>query len=155
LTEELPGGWTLAKLQAKSPEERFNVWSNARRLGTTEALRLVRFIQESGLDYAPRGGISLSDPRVIEMQEIIESPEGRRSCLDAVAKGLPALAGVEPLIVAQMRSRYGAHSQMTLTAGSLVGEVMTSLGYRKAPGRKMPEGSVAKTAAFWTKNSRV
>jgi hypothetical protein len=149
LTEQLPAGWTLEKLQAKTPEERFNAWSNARGKGTPEALRLVRFIQDSGLDYHPSGGISLSDPRVIEMKEIIESPEGRKACLEALAEGLPALAGVEPLIVAQMGARYGAFSQMTLTAGGLVAEVMTALGYRKAPARKMPPGSVAKTAAFW------
>lgn len=128
MSEELAGGWTRKKLEAKSPEERYTVWHNARRAATPEALQLATFIETSGLDYAPSGGISLSDPRVLEMRAIIEAPEGRRACLDANERGLPALAGVEPLIVAQMGRRYGAFSQMTLTAGGLVAEVMYSLG---------------------------
>lgn len=60
---QLAGGWTLEKLQAKSDEERFNVWVNARAKGTPDALELARFIEESGLNYAPTGGISLIFPR--------------------------------------------------------------------------------------------
>ncbi|MDX2336260.1 hypothetical protein [Brevundimonas vesicularis] len=146
---QLAGGWTLEKLQAKSAEERFNVWVNARAKGTSEATELARFIEQSGLDYAPSGGISMSDPRVIEMDDIISSAEGQAACLQATADGLPALAGVEPMIVEQMGSRYGSFSMMTVTAGSLVGSLMLSKGYKIASQKKMPEGSVAKTAAFW------
>ncbi len=145
----LAGGWTLEKLWAKSPEERFNVWHNARRLGTPEALELANFIAHSGLDYAETGGISLSDPRVIEMDEVIKSDVGRQACLSATSNGLPALAGVEPMIVAKLGDRYGAHSQMTVTAGSLVGEVMYSMGYKVTGRKQMPAGSVAKSAAIW------
>lgn len=146
---QLAGGWTLEKLQAKSAEERFNVWVNAQAKGTLEATELARFIEQSGLDYAPCGGISMSDPRVIEMDDIISSSEGQAACLQATADGLPALAGVEPMIVEQMGSRYGSFSMMTVTAGSLVGSLMLSKGYKIASQKKMPEGSVAKTAAFW------
>jgi hypothetical protein len=146
---ELAGGWTLEKLQAKSAEERFNVWVNARAKGTPEADELARFIELSGLNYAPSGGISMSDPRVIEMDEIISSPKGQAACLQATADGLPALAGVEPMIVGQMGARYGSFSMMTVTAGSLVGGLMLGQGYKIASQKKMPEGSVAKTAAFW------
>ncbi|QUD90358.1 hypothetical protein [Phenylobacterium montanum] len=149
LTEGLAGGWTIEKLKARSPEERYTVWRNALRKGTPEALQLARAIEGSGLDYAEKGGISMSDPRVLEMRDIIESADGRKACIQATAAGLPALAGVEPLIVAKMGNRYGAFSQMTVTAGSLVGEIMPSLGYRISGQRKMPDGSVAQTAAFW------
>jgi hypothetical protein len=147
--KQLAGGWTFEKLQAKTPEERFNVWVNARRLGTPEALELATFIEGCGLDYGPTGGISMSDPRVVEMDEIINSDAGRTACLKAVQNGEPALSGVERLIVAQMKDRYGAHSQMTVTAGSLVGMLMYSLGYEKGRSRSMPEGSVATQAATW------
>jgi hypothetical protein len=146
---QLAGGWTLEKLEAKTPEERFNVWSNARIKGTPEADELARFIEESGLNYAPTGGISMSDPRVLEMRDVIESAEGEEACLKATADGLPALAGVEPMIVERMGSRYGQFSMMTVTAGSIVGELMLSRGFKTEGQKKMPEGSVAQTAAFW------
>ena len=91
----------------------------------------------------------MSDPRVIEMREIIESDEGRAACLKATETGLPALAGVEPMIVERMGGRYGAFSQMTVTAGSIVGELMLSRGYKIVGRKKMPEGAVATTAAMW------
>lgn len=154
MNAHLAGGWTLEKLKAKSPEDRFNVWVNARRRNTPEALELARVIEESGLDYAETGGISMSDPRVIEMDKIIHSEAGRKACVNAVQNGQPALAGAEPLIVTQMGSRYGAHSQMTVTAGSLIGLLMYSFGYERGPNRKMPDGSVARTAATWTHRKR-
>ena len=149
MTEQLAGGWTLAKLQARSSEDRFNIWENARRQGTEAALTLAKFIEDSGLDYAPKGGISMSDPRVIEMNDIITSKDGRKACVAAADSGRPALAGVEPLIKNQMGSRYNSGSQITVTAGSLVGMLMYSLGYAKGPPRPMPEGSIAKSAATW------
>ena len=143
------GGWNYERLAAKTAEERYNLWRNATSKDTIEAQDLARFIEASGLDYAPTGGISMSDPRVVEMRDVIESPEGVAACLEATALGLPALAGVEPMIVAKMQTRYGSFSQMTVTAGSIVGELMLSKGYRIGAQKKMPGGSVAKTAAFW------
>lgn len=72
------GGRTREKLEAKTSEERFRVWSNARAKGPLEAEELARFIEESGLNYAPFGGVSMSDPRVLEMRAVIESPEGEQ-----------------------------------------------------------------------------
>ena len=54
------------------------------------------------------------------------------------------------MIVARMGDRYGRYSMMTVTAGSIVGELMMAKGYRVSGQKKMPEGSIAKTAAFWT-----
>ncbi len=149
MTQPLAGGWTLERLRARTPEERHTIWRNAMAAATPQALALARFIETAGLAFAPTGGIGMSDPRVLEMRAVIESPEGRRTCVAAVQDGLPALAGVEPMIVARMGERYGAFSQMTLTAGAIVAEVMTALGYRKVQPRRMPAGSVARTAAFW------
>jgi hypothetical protein len=145
----LAGGWTHERLAAKTAEERYNVWVNAKAKGAPEAQELARFIEASGLEYAPTGGISMSDPRVLEMRDVIESAEGQAACLKATAEGLPALAGVEPMIVERMGGRYGQFSMMTVAAGSIVGELMLSKGYKIEKQKKMPEGSVAKTAACW------
>lgn len=96
----------------------------------------------------------MSDPRVLEMRGIIESPAGVSACIAATEQGLPALAGVEPMIIEKMSSRYGSFSQMTLTAGGIVGEVMRRQGYDIADTRgKMPPGSVAQMAACWVLRS--
>ena len=88
------------------------------------------------------------------MEEIIWSPEGKRRIVEANEAGLPALAGVEPLIVADLGDRYHPHDLGTADAGSIVGEVMRHLGYELAGHAKMPVGSVAKTAAIWKLRAR-
>lgn len=147
--EALAGGWTRSKLRAKTLAERYTIWENAKSKGTPDALQLAIVIEQLGEPYGPAGGISMSDPRVLEMRDIIEAPEGRAACLDTTRAGEPALAGVEPMIVAAMGPRYGSFSQMTVTAGSIVGELMRSEGYEVSGQRKMPAGSIAKTAAVF------
>jgi hypothetical protein len=90
--EQLAGGRTFEKLKAKSPDERYTIWHNARRLATPEALRLAQFIETSGLDYAPSGGISLSDPRMLKMRAIIASTKGRQARLEALTVASPRLS---------------------------------------------------------------
>jgi len=87
------------------------------------------------------------DPR--ETEEAINSPEGKEACLSATADGLPALAGVEPLIAAKLGAHYGAHDGLTVPAGYQVDTLMRQLGYKETGKGVMPEGSVAKTAAVW------
>jgi hypothetical protein len=53
------------------------------------------------------------------------------------------------MIVERMGSRYGQISMTTVTADSIVGELMLSKGFKIGSQKKMPEGSVAQTAAFW------
>lgn len=149
MTEVYAGGWTVEKLKAQTAEGRYTIWDRARKLGTPEGDALAHVIATLDVPYAETGGISMSDPRVLEMRDIIESPEGRISCEQATADGLPALAGVEPTLRERMGDRYGAFSQITITAGSIVGELMRSLGYEIISQKPMPEGSVAQTATVW------
>ena len=44
---------------------------------------------------------------------------------------------------------YRGGNMATVTAGSLVGELMRSLGYKKVGQKPMPPGSVAKSASLW------
>ena len=147
--EPLAGNWTRAKLRGKTAAERYTIWEHAKRKATPDTLHLAATIEALGLPYGPDGGISMDDPRVLEMRDIIESPEGREACLEKTRAGQPALAGVEPMLVKAMGARYGGFSQITVTAGSIVGELMRSEGYDVVGQRKMPPGSVAKTAAIF------
>jgi hypothetical protein len=71
-------------------------------------------------------------------------PRGRRP-----STGLPALAGVEPLIVEGLGKRYHSHDQGTANAGYLVALLMRHLGYVEAGHGNMSDGSIAKTAYKW------
>jgi hypothetical protein len=61
------------------------------------------------------------------MEEIIWSPLGRQSALDAVGNGLPALAGVDPLISADLGNQYTPHNSGTVNAGYILAGLMGTL----------------------------
>ncbi|RWL98466.1 MAG: hypothetical protein E5X80_03230 [Mesorhizobium sp.] len=63
------------------------------------------------------------------MEEIAWSTEGKKLMVEAAEAGLPALAGIEPLIVADLGPLYHPHDLGTADAGSIVGQVMRHLGY--------------------------
>ena len=101
------------------------------------------------------GGLTEKHPIYIEMHEIASSPEGRAAALKAVAEGLPAMAGVDPLLQQKMGSRYSADQQMTMNAGYIVAGVRRTLGYEMAAkSAPLPENCVAKTAATWRPKGR-
>lgn len=70
----------------------------------------------------------------------------------ATIDGLPALAGVEPLIREELGPLYSAANEATCQAGYLVTGRMEALGWMHS-GREvnMPNGSVAKTAILFRK----
>src|SRR5262245_26579394 len=139
---------TIEKLKAMTPERRATLYENARKRLDQGGQAVIDLINSSGLPLRS-GGITFSDPVHIRMEEIIWSPEGKKLLVQATEAGLPALAGVEPLIVADLGDRYHPHDLGTVDAGSIVGEVMRHLGYELVDRKPMPEGSVAKTAAVW------
>ncbi len=151
MTDKLPGKLTVEMLEAMTAKERENLWINARSNSSPEAAYLVTVIESLGLPYSEDGGMRLNSPIALKMNDIITSPAGTKMCLEATEKGLPALAGVDRELNAALGVDYRAQNQATQTAGYLVGNLMISLGYRISGQRKMPDGCVAKTAAFWTK----
>ena len=104
----LPANWTLKKLEVLSPKDRNRLYESvkATRIGTEEdRVALLEAIMDSGpIDGRTAG--TANDPFHLEMEEIVNSPDGRRACLDATAQGLPALAGVEPMLVAHFGDKY-------------------------------------------------
>jgi hypothetical protein len=88
------------------------------------------------------------------MEEIVNSKEGRAACVKATEDGLPALAGVEHMIVAEVGDLYGQKYMATQWAGYVVGTLMKSLNYEQIGQKAMPPGSVAKTAAIWARKRR-
>jgi hypothetical protein len=80
-------------------------------------------IDASGLALSS-GGMRITDPTYIRMREIIWS--NRAGAIEAMANGLPALAGVEPLIANELGDRYHPHDLGTANAGSLIAELIAS-----------------------------
>lgn len=144
---------TIEMLTQMTPEQRAQMYQNALERLDSGGREVVDLIDSSGLPLRS-GGMKMTDPVYLRMEEIIWSVDGKKAMVEATEAGLPALAGVEPLIVGDLGNRYQPHDLGTVSAGSIVGEVMRHLGYEKQPDAKMPEGSVAKTAATWKPISR-
>lgn len=96
------------------------------------------------------GGLPREHPTIQEIEEIIRSDEGRTAGRASSDQGLPAMAGVDPILSAALGSKYGGHAT-TSWAGTLMAKVMAEAGYVQTRKKPMPVGCVAKTAAFFEK----
>jgi hypothetical protein len=141
---------TLEKIVAMTPQARRNLYNNALKLGTAEAKLVVKLIADNRLLASNAGGLPHEDPIILEMEEIIQSTAGRAAAKAASDDGLPAMAGVDPLLQDALGEDYGTFDT-TNWAGSLVAIEMESMGYVQTKKKKMPDGCVAKTAAFFEK----
>jgi hypothetical protein len=144
---------TVEKLKRMTPEQRATLYENARKRLDQGGREVMNLIDSLGLPLRS-GGMSLSDPVYVRMEEIVWSAEGKKACIMATEIGSPALAGVELLIVEDLGDRYHPHNDGTKSAGGIVGELMRHLGYEHAGHGDMPPGSVAKTAALWRPRKR-
>jgi hypothetical protein len=138
--------WTIEKLAAMPVAKRHQLYKNAKKAGGAESLALALLLEQSGLPLSDNTPVRGDDPLVIRMHEIINSDEGVRRMLAAIDGGSPPLAGVDPLIAASLGVDYGKHNETTSWAGQLVWEKMSSLGYKKAGQRSLPDGCVARSA---------
>lgn len=141
--------YTTDKLKAMTANDRLSLRNNAVSKGTPEALEIVRQIDELKLPLGS-GGLTEDHPLYQEMYEIIMSPEAKVLALKAVGAGLPAMAGIDPLLQERMGKRYNNEQQMTVNAGYITGSVMISAGYEKdKEGVSLPKGCVARSSTTW------
>ncbi|MBT3787096.1 MAG: hypothetical protein HN725_00420 [Alphaproteobacteria bacterium] len=142
--------WTEDRVKVLSSSDRRNLYENAKSHGSPEGDALVELIKRVGLSDQKHSGIDMDDPLFFRIHEIINSPVGRDAAVNAAKDGLPALAGVDPLVSADLKQDYGKHNMTTHTAGSLVAILMRELGYREA-GRSaaLPDNCVARSGQIW------
>lgn len=146
----MPKQWTLDEVKAMPTGKRADLYKSAGRLAhTADGATLKKMIEECGLPYSDSKALTLDDPITMKMWEVINSDEGKRLAIEGTQKGLPALALIDPLLQKALGVDYGAHNHATNRAGILVGDLMLSKGYKQIGVRKMPAGSIAKTAAMW------
>lgn len=83
------------------------------------------------------------------MAEIIASPEARSACIEATLDGLPAIAGIDPLLHEAFGAAYRKSDEAIVTAASLVAKLMRGLGYVEAGSKSLPGRYVARSGVFW------
>jgi hypothetical protein len=134
-----------------TPDARAILYQNAMKRLDEGGQAIVDLIKLNNLSLSS-GDILSSDPDYIRMDEIIwaHKPEA----LEAVEAGLPALAGIEPFICAELGDRYHPQNGGTINAGYLTAGLMRHLGFIDNGPGQMPPGSIAKTAMKWKLRSR-
>jgi hypothetical protein len=138
--------WTIEKLKAKTPSERLTLYKNAVKLGDA-GKELISLLDEAGLPYSDDESLKGSDPLTLKIADIAFSPEGTAAMRDAIDKGMPPMAGLDPLLSEAVGNDYGPHNSSTNWAGRIAAERMERLGFRKT-GKKatLPSGCIARTA---------
>jgi len=145
--------YTLEDLKLMSPEERSTLYRNAVKRLEKGGQSIVDLIDASGLPLRS-GGMCMTDPVYLRIEEIVWSPAGRDAALAATERGLPALAGIDPMLQAELGMQYSPHDMGTMNAGYIVGELMRHLGFVDAGQGKLPDNCVAKTAMRWKPHRR-
>lgn len=138
--------WSDEAIARLSHHDRHALWNNAKRLGADE---LVAQIESSGLPFADPKGVTLDGTIGRAMARIICSPAGKAAAIEATSKGRPALAGVDPLLKAEMGDDYAKSYEATIQAGYLVRKLMDTLGYEKSGQQGRWDGGVAKTGEIY------
>jgi hypothetical protein len=147
--ERFIGGWTRAKLAARTPRERYLIWKRARLLRNADGNQLAREIERLGLAHAEPGLLDEDDPLRGQMAALIASPEGRSACIEATLDGLPAIAGVDPMLHAAFGPAYRRGDEAIATAAALVADLMRANGYGPAGEKDLPTRYVARRGQFW------
>lgn len=147
--ERFIGGWTRSGLAARTPQERYAIWKRARRLRTADGNQLAREIERLGLPYEAPAGLAEDDPLRQRIADIVASPEARSGCIEATLDGLPAIAGVDPLLHDALGPAYRKSDEAVAAAAVLVAELMRSLGYVEAGSKALPARYVARSGVFW------
>jgi hypothetical protein len=140
---------TEQQIRAMTPEQRTSLLTNAKRIGGEEGNAVVSLLSSLNLPFLS-GGMPQDHPLYLEMHDIINSAEGKAAALKSVDAGLPAMAGIDPLLQERLGNRYTNEQQMTVNAGYIAGTLMYSLGYDKdKEGVALPSGCIAKSSTTW------
>ncbi|WP_275787311.1 hypothetical protein [Pararhizobium gei] len=139
---------TLDELNGWTFDQRQTFYRNGlARFDNAEAVRLVEMMVASGLPFRRGKDIAHGDREMKALEAIIYSPYNERLLLDAAAAGAPPLGAIEPLLIEELGEDYRAGNGATIAAGYLIARRLYALGFEKSSSQKMPDGSVARTAA--------
>jgi hypothetical protein len=143
------GGITRAWLRARTQNERYAVWKQAKSKHSAEGNHLARAIELLGLPYAEPEPLSEGDPMLGRMREIMAEPRARAAALEATLDGLPAMAGVDVLLHEELGEDYRRNEAAVPSAQALTAALMAQLGYVEAGRKELPARCVARSGVFW------
>ncbi|HTT85401.1 MAG TPA: hypothetical protein VMF67_18130 [Rhizomicrobium sp.] len=146
--------WTRERLERLSQKQLHDLYQNAKNAKASQqaqAADLIRLIQDSGLPYSDPEGLKLDSPLGRQMKAIIFSPEGVAAAIAATERGLPALAGIDPLISEHLDKEYAETYEATIQAGYLVANMMRANGYFPTGLQAPIRGCVAKSGEVYRK----
>ena len=143
------GGITRAWLRARTQNERYAVWKQAKAKHSAEGNHLARAIELLGLPYAEPEPLVDDDPLLVRMSEIMAEPRARAAAIEATLDGLPAMAGIDVLMHEEIGEAYRRNEAAVPTAQRLTHELMSRLGYAEAGQKDLPARCVARTGVFW------
>ena len=138
--------WTKEKICALSQKDRHNLWNNAARLHDN---RLLQMIEGCGLSYSDPAGLKLDSPLGRAIAKIINSATAIAAAIDATERGLPALAGIDPLLNAALKDQYANSYEAPTQAGYLIAAMMRKQGYESSGKQGALKGCVAKTGEIY------
>ena len=144
--------FTLEQLKSMSSEKRATLYRNAAKLGTSEASAIIDQMIKHNLLVTHTGVYPHEHPVILHIEEIVRSPEGKAAAKQAADDGLPALAGVDPMLREALGEDYSGLFDTTSWAGTFVADEMRKLGYKQDGERRLPKDCVAKSGAFFRKN---
>jgi hypothetical protein len=138
---------THEHIRAMTPQKRAILYQNAKTRLAEGGQEIIDFIDSEGLSLSD-GEMLSTDPDYAKIEEIVWSKEGRAAAVNAVEQGLPALAGIDPLVAAALGERYHPHNGGTINAGYITAALMRHLGYVENGSGPFPNG-VAQTGMRW------
>jgi hypothetical protein len=145
------GGWTREKLRERTQNERHAVWKRARALHSAEGNHLARAIERLGLPYAEPEPLTAEDALMDRMRAVMAEPAARSAAIEATLDGLPAMAGIDPLLHDRLGPDYRLNPAAVPSAQSLTADLMAGLGYVEAGRKDLPRRCVARTGVYWKK----
>jgi hypothetical protein len=148
--ERFLGGWTRAKLSARTPNERYEIWRRAKALHTADGNQLAREIEQLGLPDEPPP-LAEEDILARVIRDVVTSDEAKAAAREATLDGLPAIAGVDELLQGVLGAEYRRSERAVATAQQLVGEIMVEMGYEAVGAKPLPDRYVAREGVFWRK----
>jgi hypothetical protein len=145
----MPRPWTKERLEKLGHKQLATLYEHARDTDSAEADDIIELIFQHKLLDSMGGGLPRHHRTIQEIEAICRSPEGNRAAVTAAERGDAPIAGVDPLLRANVRE-YG-YFDSTSWAGTFVAEEIEALGWIRRGRKALPSGCVAKTAAFFVR----
>ena len=155
--------YTLEQLKKMSAKERRDALNNNKKYSAIakyaeDAAHNIELIESSSLKLGSENELQQGDWQLREIELVVNDPANEKALIEAADADLPPLGAIEHLIVARLGDEYkGSERRDTIQAGYLVARRLDALGDEKLVGRvkKMPPGSVAKSAVTFRKKKRL